>query len=143
MGAYEPKTFKMLNGLPANVRTRVDDHLRTRFGDAFDSQLIFVNGSLTYVPEFLRANPTFKWRVHTYELVFKYADPKHGLKQYYARTRLDSSGVPLILKLLLWPTPAARRGLAALVLRVDKNSYLDLPNRTVCMEKQRRSNRQD
>jgi len=92
LGTYEPKTFNSLDALPANVRTKVDDHLRTRLGDAFYSQLVFVNGSSINVADFLRANPKTQWRVHTYELVFKYADPKKGLKSYYARTRLNSNG---------------------------------------------------
>ena len=92
LGAYEPRTFNNLDAIPANVRTRIIDHLRTRLGDAFYSQLLFVNGSSINVADFLRANPKTQWRVHSYELVFKYADRKRGLKEYYARTRLDSNG---------------------------------------------------
>ncbi len=92
LGAYEPKTFKNLNVLPEDVRTKMEAHLRTRFGDAYYSQLVFVSGSSINVTDFLRANPKTKWRVHTYELVFNYADAKHGLREYYARTRLDSNG---------------------------------------------------
>jgi hypothetical protein len=92
LGAYEPKTFKSLNVLPEDVRTKAEDHLRTRLGDAYYSQLVFVSGSSINVTDFLRVNPKTQWRVHTYELVFKYADAKNGLKEYYARTRLDSNG---------------------------------------------------
>jgi hypothetical protein len=70
----------------------VDEHLRARFGDAFYSKLLFVSGSSINVSDFLRTNPKTQWRVHSYELVFKYADLKHGLKEYFARTRLDANG---------------------------------------------------
>jgi hypothetical protein len=92
LGVYQPKIFQTLDALPANVRTKIDDHLRTRLGNAFYSQIVFVNGSSINVADFLRANPRTQWRVHTYELVFKYADAKHGLREYYARFRLDSNG---------------------------------------------------
>jgi hypothetical protein len=44
------------------------------------------------IEEYLRINPGTKWKVHSYELVFRYADSPPGLKVYYARTRLDSDG---------------------------------------------------
>jgi hypothetical protein len=92
LGAYEPKTFKSLDALPENIRSKVEDHLRARFGSEFYSQLVFVGGAAIDVAEFLRVNPNTKWKLHSYELVYKYANKKSGLKEYYARIRLDSNG---------------------------------------------------
>ncbi len=92
LGAYVPTTFNSLDALPANVRTKVDEHLGKRFGDSYYSRLAFVSGSSINLAEFLRANPKTQWRVHSYELVFRFTDLKSGLKEYYARARFDSNG---------------------------------------------------
>jgi hypothetical protein len=91
LGAYEPNTFKSLDALPGNIRSKVEGHLRDRFGDEFYSQLTFVAGAIIDVAGFLRVNRN-RGKIHSYELVFKYADERGGLKEYYARIRLDSNG---------------------------------------------------
>ena len=48
--------------------------------------------------ELYRVNPDakyYRWKIPAYELVFKYADRKKGIKEYYARIRLDSYGDPI------------------------------------------------
>jgi uncharacterized membrane protein YkoI len=92
LGQYIPRTFKSLNALPEGIRVKVVNHLRERLGNDFYSRLKFVSGSSIDIEEYLRINPGTKWKVHSYELVFRYADSPHGLKEYYARTRLDSDG---------------------------------------------------
>ena len=95
MGAYEPRSFKSLDALPANIRLKVENHLRERFGSAYYSKLAFVSGAVINLNELYRVEPAaknYQWKIHSYELVFRYADPKKGLKKYYARTRLDSNG---------------------------------------------------
>ena len=92
LGRYTPKTFKAMNALPEGLRVKAVNHLRERLGDEFYSRLKFVSGSSIDIEEYFRINPGTKWKVHSYELVFRYADSRRGLKEYYARTRLDSNG---------------------------------------------------
>ena len=95
MGVYEPKGIKSLDTLPANIRLKVENHLRERLGAEYYSKLVFVSGAVIDLNELYRVEPNaknYQWKIHSYELVFKYADPKKGLKKYYARTRLDSNG---------------------------------------------------
>jgi uncharacterized membrane protein YkoI len=92
LGQYTPRTFKLLNALPEGVRVKAVNHLTERLGNDFYSRLKFVGGSSIDVEEYLRMNPGTKWKVHSYELVFRYADSRHGLKEYHARIRLDSDG---------------------------------------------------
>lgn len=89
---YLPKMFSTLDILPGPIRAKAENHLRERLGNDFYSRLVFVGGSSIDVKEFLRIKPGTQWKVHSYELVFKYANLARGLKEYYARTRLDSSG---------------------------------------------------
>jgi len=92
LNEYTPKIFKSLDALPESVRAIAVNHLRERIGNDFYSRLEFVSGSSIDIEEYLRINPGTKWKVHSYELVFRYADSTHGLKEYYARTRLDIDG---------------------------------------------------
>ncbi len=95
MGAYEPRSFKSLDALPANIRLKIENHLRERFGNEYYSKLVFVSGAVIDLSELYRIEPNaknYQWKIPSYELVFKYADPKKGLKKYYARVRLDSNG---------------------------------------------------
>jgi hypothetical protein len=92
LGEYKPRIIKSPDAIPNNVRSKVENHLRARFGNDYYSRLVFSIGSAIDIDEFLRVNPNTKWKVHSYELAFKYADRKSGLKEYYARIRLDSNG---------------------------------------------------
>lgn len=92
LGEYKPKIINSLGSLPQNIKSKIEDHLRARLGNEFYSRLVFVGGAVIEPAEFRRVNPNIKWKVHSYELVFKYSNEKNGLKEYYARIRLDSSG---------------------------------------------------
>lgn len=95
MGAYEPRSFKSLDALPANIRLKAENHLKERFGSEYYSKLAFVNGAFIDLKELYCVEPqakNYQWKIHSYELVFRYADSTKGLKKYYARIRLDSNG---------------------------------------------------
>ncbi len=89
---YKPRIINSLAALPEAIRSKVDSHLRARLGNDFYSKLVFVTGAAIDADEFLRVNPGVKWKVHSYELAFKYADTAKGLTAYCARIRLDANG---------------------------------------------------
>jgi hypothetical protein len=95
MGLYRPNALKSLAALSEEVRLKVDRHLRERFGNDYYSKLVFIAGASVDLAELYRVEPNarnWKWRIYTYELVFKYSDRKKGLDKYYARIKLDSNG---------------------------------------------------
>jgi hypothetical protein len=92
LAPYKPQAISALTALPSSIRFRVEEHLTARLGHDFYSKLIFATGAIIDLNEFLRMKPNTKWKVHSYELAFKYSDPKNGLKEYCSRILLDSAG---------------------------------------------------
>lgn len=95
MGGYNAKSPKSLEDLPAEIRKKVVDHLKTKLGDAFFGRLSLDGGQIVDFDELYRVNPdakNYEWTVFAYRLHFYFSDKAKGIKSYYPDMEIDSKG---------------------------------------------------
>lgn len=97
--AYEQrelvKVFESLDEIPQPVRSRLDEYLRKKLGDAFTQRLKFEQGEWLDLEKLRKQFPSVyeeNTSLGSYDLTFSFSQPDKGLKAFFAKMALNDDG---------------------------------------------------
>jgi len=94
-GFYYPRKPNSLSELPADIHSKIENHLLSRLGEKFYNRLSLTDGEIVDVNRLHIVDPNtldFRWRPYTYNLCFTFRDTTIGIGLFTAEMVLDSLG---------------------------------------------------
>ena len=89
------KAFESLDEIPQPVRSRLDEYLRKKLGDAFTQRLKFEQGEWLDLEKLRKQFPSVyeeNTSLGSYDLTFSFSQPDKGLKAFFTKMALNDAG---------------------------------------------------
>jgi hypothetical protein len=89
------KAFESLDEIPQRVRSRLDEYLRRKLGDAFTHKLKFEWGEWLDLEKLRKRFPAVyeeNASLGSYDLTFSFSEPGKGLRSFFTKMALNDDG---------------------------------------------------